>query len=157
MKRLTLAVAFFLAFAASAYAGQSAPTWSPGQVYVFVEPYILAAFGAIFSILLAWFAQLLKKRLDLDLSTQFQANLQTTALNAAGRIMASQEPAFANAKVDVHSPLIADELPRVMINAEDAITALGLTPDRVKALILAKIGILQTAANPSVAPIPEAS
>jgi hypothetical protein len=158
MKRLTLAVAFFLAFAASAYAGQvgTASTWSPGQVYIFAEPYILAAFGAIFSILLAWFAQLLKRRLDIDFTTAMQTDLQQTALNAAGRIMARAEPSFASAQIDVHSPLIAEELPHVLVNAEDAVKALGITPDRVSALILAKVGQLQVAAQPAVPSAPGA-
>ena len=125
--------------------------------YQLAEPYILTAFGAIFSILMTWALAQLQTRLGIHVNDQARATLQTAATNAAGRILASQEGNVANMAFDVHSPLIAAEVPKVTAAASDAITQLGVTPDRVRDLIQAKVGLAQMSASPAVSAAPQPS
>lgn len=147
---MAAALMALVCFATNAFAADT--TWSPGSLYVSLEPYILSIFGAVFSILMTWALTIFQKRTGIAVSDSARADLQQSAMNAAGRIMASQEATFANIKLDVKSPLIAAELPKVQVSAQDAITRLGVTPDRVSALILGKVGQLQVSAQ-ATAPV----
>ncbi len=118
-----------------------------GPVYSFIEPYLLAAFGVVFSGLLGWALTIFQQRTGITIQADARAAINTAAMNAAGRIMASQDPNFANAKVDVKSPLIAEELPKVGAYVESQIKSLGYTPEHVADLITAKVGILQAQAQ----------
>lgn len=134
----------------------SGTAWSPGWLYVQIQPFLLSAFGVIFSTLLGWLCLILQRKFNLSVSDSAKAELQQSAMNAAGRILASQDDNFAKMKIDVHSQVIADELPKVLTNAAGAIQTLGLTPDRVGALIQGKVGQLQAAAQstaPVIAPV----
>lgn len=118
-----------------------------GPVYAFLEPYILAAFGVIFSALLTWALAIFQARTGLAISSSARDAMNTAAMNAAGRILASQEATFAHATIDVHSPLIAAEIPKVEASMKDEIGHLGLTPDRIASLIQGKLGVLQAQAQ----------
>lgn len=127
--------------------------------YQFLEPYLVTAFGLLVSALLTWLVTQFQTRTGIHVSADARAAVQQAATNAAGRILASQEGSIANMSVDMHSPLVAAEVPLVTAAVGDAINHLGMTPDRVAALVAGKIGLLQAAAAPaaSAAPTPSAS
>jgi predicted PurR-regulated permease PerM len=127
-------------------------TVDAGETYKFALPYILLAFGTIWSAILAWMGTVLHKRFGIQLQDSDRAALQTAAMNAAGRILHSLEGSAANVKIDVTSPAIAQEARRVAGSVGDEIKRLGYSPDRVSELIAGKIGQLQqgTAVTPTV-------
>ena len=122
--------------------------------YQLAEPYILTAFGIIFSALMTWALAQFQTRTGIHVSDQAKAAVQTAATNAAGRILAAQEGNVANIKFDVHSPLIAAEVPKLIASVGPQINQLGMTPDRVRDLIQARLGLVQASATPAVSAAP---
>lgn len=127
-------------------------TWSPGPLYLAVQPYVLVAFGVVFSALFAWACALFQKHTGIVISENARNAIQTAASNAAGRIMASQDDKFATMKIDVTNPLIAQEIPVVTAAVKASVDQLGMTPERVGALIQGKVGQLQAQAQSVTAP-----
>jgi hypothetical protein len=125
----------------------AAATWSAGDLYFALQPYILAAFGALMTAFLAWVSLLLKKWFGLTEDKATNDVIQQAALNAAGRILASQDDRFAAMKVSINSPLIAQEIPIVEAAIKATMDKAGVTPDKLAALIQAKIGQLQAQAQ----------
>jgi hypothetical protein len=128
-------------------------TWSPGPLYMALQPYVITAFGIVFSALLTWLCAILQKRTGVIINQEARETIQAAALNAAGRVMAAQDDRFAGVKVPINSPLIADEIHILSTSAKSAIDQLGLTPDKVGQLIQGKIGQLQVQAQSVVTPV----
>ena len=122
--------------------------------YQIAEPYILTAFGLVFSALLTWAIGILQTHANIHVSDNARAVVQQAAVNAAGRILAAQEGSVATMAVDVRSPLVAEQVPLVTAAVGDAIDRLGMTPDRVAALIAGKVGLVQASAAPAVSASP---
>lgn len=153
LRTILLALAAWLAFGFCASFADAAPATTIAILpwYQFAEPYILTVFGIVFSMLLTWALAQLQIRTGLHVSDQAKASVQQAAMNAAGRIVASQEGNVATLKIDLHSPLIAAEIPKLQASVGDAIAKLGMTPERVGDLIQGKLGQLQAqASSPTV-------
>ena len=150
-----LSMLAWLAYLVTAALADSTTTVQVLPFYTLAEPYILTVFGLVFSALLTWALSQLQTRTGLHVSDQAKASVQQAATNAAGRILASQEGNVATLKFDVHSPLIAAEIPKLQVSVGDEIKTLGMSPDRVGDLIAGKIGILQsqTSQTTVVAPV----
>jgi hypothetical protein len=115
--------------------------------YQIAEPYLLAAFGVILTTLLGWLVQQFQVRTGIRVTDQAKASVQQAAMNAAGRILAAQEGNIAGLKIDVRSPAVAAEIPKLQESVGQEIKTLGMTPERVGDLIAGKCGILQAAAS----------
>jgi hypothetical protein len=148
----TILATMILIGSSYSFAATTDSTVDAGETYKFVLPYLLLAFGTIWSAILTWMGTILHKRFGIQLQDSDRAALQTAAMNAAGRILHSLEGSAANVKIDVTSPAIAQEARRVAGSVGDEIKRLGYSPDRVSELIAGKIGQLQqgTAVTPTV-------
>ena len=130
---------------ASAFAADTTVSVLPW--YQLAEPYILAAFSAVLSILLGWLVLLIQKKTGLQIDQHARDIVQQAAVNAAGRVLASQEGNIATLKFDVHSPAIAAEVPKLQQSVGASLNKLGITPQRTAELITGKVGQLQAAAT----------
>ena len=122
--------------------------------YQYAEPYILTVFGIVFSALLTWGLTILQTHTGIRVSDNARIVVQQAAVNAAGRILAAQEGSVASMAIDVKSPLLAEQVPLVTAAVGGAIDHLGMTPDRVAALIAGKVGLVQASATPAVSASP---
>jgi hypothetical protein len=116
-----------------------------------IERYLLLAFGAILSGALTWGAAILNKTFGLKLADSDRIALQTAAMNAAGRILHSIDAPAEKVKIDVTSPVIAREAARLQTLFQEEMDRVGMTPERVAALIAGKIGQLQMGTSTAVA------
>ena len=150
---LVLLVLWLLFGSPYAHAADASTTVAVLPLYQLAEPYILYAFGAVFSMLLMWACALFQQRTGIVINQHNRDAVQQAAMNAAGRILAGQEGNVSNMKIDVHSQLIAQEIPKMTTAVGDALNKLGVTPERTADLIAGKIGQLQAAATvPTVVP-----
>ena len=117
-------------------------------LYQAAEPYILTAFGIVFSALLTWALAQFQTRTGIHVSKQAQDQFQQAAMNGAGRILAAQEGSIASLKVDVKSPLVAAEATKVAALIPETLKQIGVTPesagDVLANAIAAKVGVLQS-------------
>lgn len=123
-------------------------------------PIIAGFLAALLGIIWTYAAKFLNIKLtDSQRATKDSliANLVLSASSAAGRMFASEDANVAKMQINVHSPLIAAELPKVIERAAPATQELNISDDRVKDLILAEFGKLQAQAQgaaPVVAVLP---
>ena len=154
LRPILFALAAWLAFGVCAAFADAAPTTvSVLPFYQIAEPYILTAFGIVFSTLLGWGLTQLQTRTGLHVSKQAQDQFQQAAMNGAGRILAAQEGSIANIKIDVKSPLVAAEATKVAALIPDTLKQIGVTPEAASSVladaIAGKIGVLQSQSSPS--------
>lgn len=135
------------AMAATVLAAAASATWSPGQVWIDVQPYLHELIRNLALGVLAIFAAYLRAHYKVTLSSTVETRIADAVANAAGRIMASQDATFASMKVPVGSKLIEDEIPLVL----QMLGKLAPSPAVIAALIQGEIGRLQAQAS-SVAP-----
>jgi hypothetical protein len=147
--KLLLAGAMSLAMMSAAFA-DAASTISALPWYQVAEPYLLIAFGTLFSAFMGWGLTILQTHTNIKLSQAARDELQAAATNAAGRIIAAAEGPVANLKIDVGSAAIAAEVPKLAATASAALKTLGVTPasvgENLSNLIAGKIGVLQASA-----------
>jgi hypothetical protein len=137
------------------FSTQPATQVSVLPLYQIAEPYIMVVFATTFPLLFAWLCYQFQKRTGIKISDSARAQVQQAAFNGAGRILAAQEGPLANVKIDVHSPLVAQEATKVAALVPDALAKIGVTPDAasdvLSSLIAGKVGILQAS---TTAPAP---
>lgn len=133
--------------AIAAEASAPAATWSPGPLYLALQPYVLTAFGIVFTALFGWACALFQKHTGIVVSENARQAVQTAAENAAGRIYAAGDAKVASIQIPVSSPLVQAEIPVVTAAVKSSVDQLGMTPERVGALIQGKIGLLQAQAQ----------
>lgn len=135
----------------------AATVWSPGDLYVAIQPFVKEVLMVLVSAGLAWIGKLLNDHFGITVDENARKAIQDAAANAAGRIMASQDARFAAMQVDVKSDLIAAEIPLITAAVGDSMKKLGVTPDSVAALVAGKLGQLQAQAQsvqiPAVDPV----
>jgi hypothetical protein len=168
LNRLFLAAAILLVGCTAAYAqsavsvvapaGSTAAVPQPDGSVVFLHPfiaaltpYIITGFGAVISGLAAWAVAVLKQRTGIAIA---QANLDLfdkAATTQAGAIWAAADAGIANAKIDVGNPLIAGAANLILTRLPQEAAAIGMTPGKVKDMIVGKIGALQASASPPAA------
>lgn len=107
-----------------------------------IIPYIAYAVGAV---VMALAGMVVTKLTGKHLSDADNARLQQAATNAAGRVLAQLNGPISTFSIDTTHPLIAEEAKKLMDNLGETIGKLGLTPERVAALVLGKVGQLQAA------------
>lgn len=147
-----------LAQVVSAAAATPAASWSPGPFYQALEPYLVSAAVAVFMGIFGWLAAIFQKHTGIQIVQKDRDAVQTAAMNAAGRVFQAGEGSIDKMTVAVTSPLIQAEIPIVTAAVKTSIDNLGMTPDRVGALITGKLGQLQAQAQsvtPPVVVVPE--
>jgi hypothetical protein len=108
-----------------------------GHIWSGLEPFIIAALGALISAAAGWLVYLINKKLGLSIDDSLRDSLQTAAANAAGLVLAQVGNRLAGVTLDVRSALVADAVNYVLEAAPDAVAHFGLTPEAVAQKVLA--------------------
>lgn len=145
-----LGVAF--GFAIAAAAAQSVDTKVSAKPLVdLLQPYLLAMLNIVGMVVIGWAARLAEKYTGIRVTAEMREQLDRGLMNAAGAAYAKFSGPIANATIDVRHPLVATAYNHLIGGnaAKEAIDRLGVSPDRLKELLVSKIGILQATSVPA--------
>lgn len=143
---LALAGAMLLALAAPAFAQTT--TIEGASIFGALKPYLVELTGILVAGVLGYLATLVKKKFGLDIEAKHREALQTALTNAAGLLIARGDGLAAGVNFDVKNPLVAEAINYALKGAPDAMKYFGLTPERVRDMLAAKVGVV-IAASPN--------
>lgn len=142
------AILAVIAFAAGVNAQETSPTAVPIlPFYKIIEPYLVIFITTLVSGFFTWLSTLTAKFLNLKITAALQAELEKTASNAATHAFAQLEGPIGDMAIEVGSPLVVMAAKYIEDHAQDEIEKLGLTPQYVQQLALAKLGEVQIHAD----------
>lgn len=144
--------------------GTSAPVHPVVYLNEILAPYIPVLIGAFVSLLLtilglltAWAKQRLNiatNEQNVALEKNLRETLQSALENAAGRAILILGDRLKDVKINVGMPEIREAALQVNNSAADALLKFGLSEERVREMVINKIGVL-TASNSVVVPTVE--
>lgn len=105
------------------------------------RPYIVEIVGILVAAVVGWIVKLIRDKIGLDIEARHREALQTALNNAAGLIIGKGENLAGKLKITVQNDAIAEAVSYVLKGAPDALAYFGVTPDRVRQMIEAKVGI----------------
>lgn len=112
-----------------------------GSIFGVWRPYIVEIVGILIAGMVGWIVNLLRIRFGLEIEARHREALQTALTNAAGLVIGKGENLAGKLQIDVKSEAIAEAVSYVLKGAPDALAYFGVTPDRVRQMIEAKVGI----------------
>jgi hypothetical protein len=112
-----------------------------GSIFGVWRPYIVEIVGILIAGMVGWIVNLLRIRFGLEIEARHREALQTALTNAAGLVIGKGENLAGKLQVTVRNDAIAEAVSYVLKGAPDALAYFGLTPDRVRQMVEAKVGI----------------
>jgi hypothetical protein len=112
-----------------------------GSIFGSWRPYIVEIVGIAIATVVGWIVNLLRIRFGLEIEARHREALQTALTNAAGLVIGKGENLAGKLQVTVRNDAIAEAVSYVLKGAPDALAYFGLTPDRVRQMVEAKVGI----------------
>jgi hypothetical protein len=106
------------------------------------KPYIQELVGIVVAAILGWIALLAKSKFGIDIEARHREALQSALENAAGLAVGKLDRYLGEVKIDVKNPALAEGVEYVLASVPDALKYFGLTPERIRMMLLAKIGAL---------------
>lgn len=137
---LAFAGAMMLALAAPAFAQTT--TIEGASIFGALKPYITELVGIFVAGVLGYLATLVKAKFGLDIEAKHREALQTALTNAAGLLIAKGDGLAAGINFDVKNPIVAEAVNYALKGAPDAMKYFGLTPERVRDMLAAKVGVV---------------
>lgn len=150
--RALVALAVWLCVGSAAFAADTTVSVLPW--YQVAEPFVLTAFGVVFSALLGLGLSYLQKRTGIVVDQHWRDVIQQAAMNGAGRVLAHTEGNVSTMRFDVHNQLVKEQADAIIRKVPQALDKLGVTPEAVADLVVGKIGQLQAAASVSPVVVP---
>ena len=92
--------------------------------------------------LISWAAVAFTKKTGIDVQTQYRESLHRAAMTGVSATLARLGVAAGNVSIDVHNQVVADAVRWMESSVPEAITKLGITPDKLATLAASKISIL---------------
>ncbi len=104
-------------------------------------PYIISTMGGIIVILGGLATAWLKQHFNIEIQSKDRDAFQSAATNAAGALIARGAVSMEQAagKISINSAAMAQVIDTVSQRVPDAINRLGVTPDQIQSLIIAKV------------------
>jgi hypothetical protein len=124
-----------------------ADTFSLLPLWQGLEPYLIAAIGAVITIVSSWLCLQIKTYMDITVNTALSERLNRSAENAAGYVISQIEGPVANLVIHIDSPMVSSGLVYLQTHIPTVIAQLNFTPQQLRELILAKLGQAQVAAS----------
>lgn len=118
-------------------------TVSGAGLYEVVRPYLLEIVGVLAAAIVAWIADLVRRKLGLEIEQKHRDALQTALKNAAGLAIAKGGVIAEGQKFSLHSPLMIEAVKYVEKAAPDALKYFGISPESVAEKIAAKLGVMK--------------
>jgi hypothetical protein len=116
-----------------------------GSIFGAWRPYIVEIVAILIAGLAGWIFNLLRTQLGLAIESRHRDALQTALTNAAGLVIGKGENLAGKLQITVRNDAIAEAVSYVLKGAPDALAYFGLTPDRLRQMIEAKVGLKENA------------
>lgn len=136
------AIAILIMFVIPAFASEAADTYlSLGGLIDAVRPVVLELAGVIVAALIGYVSVTLNRALGINIEAKHRDALQSALINGIGAGIAKLRAPADNIGIDVKSEVIADGIRYVKGTVPDAIRFFGLTDERLRELLEAKLGL----------------
>lgn len=145
---LTLAIPLILVSIAPALAADDT-TVALGGWYAIAQPYLLMAFSALVATILGFLTKVIHDKFGIDIQAKDREAIHRAAMTGIASGLALAGKKANEVQVDVRSPLIKSTVDWIQRSVPDATKRLGVTPEKLEKVALAKLGELQ---NGAVAP-----
>lgn len=143
MFRTLIAAALIALVFVSAPAFAQSTVIDGGSIFGAWKPYIVEVVGIAVAAIIGLLAAAAKKWLGITIEAGLRDTLQTALTNGAGLALNKIEAATAGMKIDVKNAAVAEAVTYVMKGAPDAIAHFGLTPERLRVMVEAKLGVVK--------------
>ena len=137
-------VAATLAMPAAATPAFAQATLDGASIFGAWKPYITEILAGLVAVIAGWVLKLVRDKLGLDIDARHREVLQTALTNAAGLVVNSLGGAASAVRLDVRSPALAEAVTYVLKGAPDALAHFGLSAERVREMVMAKAGLVQS-------------
>ena len=148
MKAFLFALAWLVAapliMLAAASPALAQATLDGASIFGAWKPYITEILAGVGAIIAGWIVKLARDKLGLDIEARHREVLQTALTNAAGLVVNSLGGVASTARLDVRSPALAEAVTYVLKGAPDALAYFGLSAERVREMVMARAGLVQT-------------
>lgn len=148
-----LCLTFVLLGPAVALAQAVGTTVEVGSIFGAWKPYITEILGIVVMFILAWLADLARRKFNLSIEASHREALQQALTNGAGLVLNQIGNSLQGKKIDVKSEAVAKGVDYVLKAAPEALKNFGLGPDELREKIVAKV---PQVANTTTAPTPTA-
>jgi hypothetical protein len=118
-----------------------------------LEPYLVSAIGAVFTVLATWALTLVSKYTGIQVDSVMSERINRSAQNAANFVIASLDGPIGNVSIDVRSPLVAEGVRYMQQHVPDVIAAMGYTPETLAQIVMAKLGAAQVTGTATAKPV----
>lgn len=152
MKRLflypILAALALVCFVGSVFAAEATATPATvnlGGFAKFLADYVVPSLGALIGVGIAYLANLLKTKWNLDIDASQRDSLHAALTNAASLLVQKGVTALDGKTVNVGNPMVAEAVNYVQQAAPGALAHFGLGPDDIAQKLAAKL--------PQIAPL----
>lgn len=115
-------------------------TVSAGGLFEAIKPYLVEIMAALVSLLIGWVVAKISKLTGLNIEARHREALQSALTNGVNYGIEKMGRSAAGMTLDVKNVLIADGIRYVQNSVPDAIRHFGLTPERIRQLLEAKLG-----------------
>lgn len=149
---LPLAMAFALPAPTLISAASAVPDTvvSGGPLFQIIEPYLVSGLGAAITALIAWAAALVQKWMGLKIDQAHRDALHSAAMTGVNMALSRLGTTANSLTIDTKSAVIAQAIAWIEKSVPGAMAHFKLTPDKLGAIVEAKIGAL-VAATPTPA------
>jgi hypothetical protein len=141
----TLLLAALIALVFAAAPALASTVIDGGSIFGSWRPYIVEIVGIAIAAVVGWIVKLLRDKLNIEIEARHREALQTAVTNAAGLVIGKGEHLASKLKITVQNDAIGEAVAYVLKGAPDALAYFGVTPDRVRQMIEAKVGIATNA------------
>lgn len=111
-----------------------------GAIFTAWQSYLIQLIAGVVTLLGGWVVNLLRVRIGLDIEARHRDALQTALTNAAGLAINRLGGAASGIRVDVRNAALAEAVTYVLKGTPDALRYFGLTEDRLRLMVAAKVG-----------------
>lgn len=125
---------------------------SVGQAFGGWKEYIDAVVSSVIFAVIGVGVALLKKYTGIQIEDSRRQALQTAAANAAGKVLVILDNKMENLKLTTGNPALDAGVQYVLDKSPQAVAYFGLTPDKIRELIIAKLPQVANSTTAASAP-----
>ena len=142
-----IAAAIVFLMATSAFAQDSGTVVGVDGFYAELRPFLVEVIVAIVAAIAGWVLMTVRKKLGLDIEAKHREALQSALMNGANYGLRYIDGKVGGATIDVRNEMLAEAVRFVERSVPDAVKFFGLTPDKLRDHLAAKIPVAQAVAN----------
>lgn len=113
-----------------------------------IRPLLMEMVGLLVAAVIGWITMRLNRSLGMTIEARHREALQSALMNGAFYGLNQLDKAASSVTFDTHNKMVAEGVRYVQKSVPDAIKFFGLTPERLRELLEAKIPAIEQDAKP---------